>query len=126
MQVEVTYPLFAFEKDDHSMHLIEDSHRILYHFEAIDIENDEYVFWDANGGGVSISVSVGAFKSKLVSVTSCPPAFPLHDAFVSYTKTLGLPESAAEGTPMDVLRMIHAELESRPKKRNFLSKLFAG
>jgi hypothetical protein len=121
----VTYPLFAFAKDSQSMGLIEDSSRILGHCEGIDIENDEYVFWDTNGEGVSVAVSVGAFKSKLEGVTSCPPTFPLHDAFISYAKTLGLPEAVAEGTPMDVWRRIRTELESRPKKRNFFSKLFA-
>lgn len=33
---------------------IEESSRILYHLEAIDIENEEYLFWDANGAGVSL------------------------------------------------------------------------
>ncbi len=58
----VTYPLFAFEKDDKSMRLIENESRLLSNFEAIDIENNEYVFWDANGGGLSVAVSVGAFR----------------------------------------------------------------
>ena len=75
--MSVTYPLFAFEKDDKSMRLIENESRILSHLEAIDIENDEYVFWDASGEGVSVAVSVGAFKSKLESVTSRPSGFPI-------------------------------------------------
>jgi hypothetical protein len=107
------------------MRLIEEEGLIVRQLEAIDIENDEYVFWDSNGDGVAVAVSVGAFKSKLKSVASCPPAFPLHDAFISYAKTLGLPEAVAEGMPMDVWQRIQAELESRPKKRNFFSKLFA-
>jgi hypothetical protein len=49
------------------MRLIENESRILSHLEAIDIEGDEYIFWDANGGGVSVAVSVGAFKSKFES-----------------------------------------------------------
>ena len=88
--MSVIYPLFDFEKDDKSMRLIEDESRILSHLEAIDIENNEYVFWDASGGGLSVAVSVGAFKSKLESVTSCPPAFPILDAFKEYAMSLGL------------------------------------
>jgi hypothetical protein len=44
----VVYPLFAL-LDDRSMLIIEHCDRILYHLEAIDIENDEYFFWDAAG-----------------------------------------------------------------------------
>jgi hypothetical protein len=123
--VSIKYPLFAFEKDDQSMRLIEEEGRILSWHEAIDIENDEYVFWDANGGGVFIAVSVGAFKSKLKSVTSCPAAFPIQDAFILYAKTLGFPQAVAEGTPMDVWNRIQAELQGRPKKRSLLSKIFS-
>jgi len=97
--VSVTYPLFAFEKDDKSMRLIENESRILSHLEAIDIENDEYVFWDASGEGVSVAVSVGAFKSKLESVTSRPSGFPIQDVLKAYTTSLGLSEAVAEGTP---------------------------
>jgi hypothetical protein len=123
--VSIKYPLFAFEKDDQSMRLIEDSSRILYHCEAIDIENDEYVFWDANGGGVSIAVAVGAFKSKLEGVTSCPAVFPVQDALILFAKTLGLPQAVTERAPMDVWNQIQAELQGRPKKRSFLSKMFS-
>lgn len=33
------------------MLLIERPDRLLYHLEAIDIENDEYLFWDSTGAG---------------------------------------------------------------------------
>jgi len=56
--VSVRYPLFAFGKDDSSICRIEQENDILGHLEAIDIANDEYVIWDANGNGVSIQVSV--------------------------------------------------------------------
>jgi len=123
--VSVNYPIFVFEKDDKSMCLIEDESKIFHHLEAIDIGNNEYVFWDANGNGVSIAVSVSTFKSRLQSVSSCPAAFPIRDAFVSYAKILGLPETVAEGTPTEAWRRIQAELAGRPKKRGFLSKLFS-
>jgi hypothetical protein len=55
--VSVTYPLFVFEKDDKSIRLIENESRILYHLEAIDIENEEYVFWDSSGSGVLVTVT---------------------------------------------------------------------
>lgn len=36
----IPFPLYAFEKDDSSIRLIENMDRILYHMEAIDIENE--------------------------------------------------------------------------------------
>jgi hypothetical protein len=86
--VSLAYPLFAFEKDNNSMRLIEEEGQILSWHETIDIENDECVFWEASGGG-TIGVSVGAFKCKLKSVPSCPPALPLPDAFVLMPRLLG-------------------------------------
>jgi hypothetical protein len=52
------YPLFAFMKDDQSMALIEDSSRILRKCDEVFLADGEYVFWDANGDGVSVSVSI--------------------------------------------------------------------
>ena len=92
------------------MHLIESEDRILYHVEAIDIENDEYVFWDATGIGVEIGVSVGAFRSKLESVTSCQAPFPIQDAFKVVARSLELPESVADGVPEDVWNNIQSEV----------------
>jgi len=120
----VTYPLFVFEKDDRSMRQIEDSTRLHYHLEAIDIVNDEYVFWDANGNGVSVAASVTTFKSKIGGVTACVPHFPLRDAFNLYAKTLGLPDFDVDGPPTEVWRRMQREIETCPKKRGFLSRLF--
>ena len=39
------------------MYLIEKPERLLYHLEAVDIEDDEYVFWDATGAGACVSVA---------------------------------------------------------------------
>lgn len=104
----ITYPLFVFEKDDQSMRLIEDSSRILDWLDAIDIENGEYVFWDANGSGVTITVTVKAFTRKVNGIASSVPAFPLREAFVLYAKSLGISVPLAEGKPIDIWRQIQA------------------
>jgi hypothetical protein len=124
--VNVSYLLFAFEKDNHSMRLIENESQVLRDLEGIDIEGDEYVFWDSNGAGVSIAVSVGAFKSKLRSVTSSSPVFPLKDALKLYAESLGIQEAVGEGAPMDVWRRIQTGLAGLPKKQGFLARLFSG
>jgi hypothetical protein len=72
--MNVEFPLFAFEKDDRSMLLIEKSDRLLYHLEAIDIENDEYVFWDAKGAGVCVSVTHDAIDQ----ITRCQCRSQMH------------------------------------------------
>lgn len=126
--MNVTYPLFVFEKDNKSIRLIENESRILYHLEAIDIENQEYVFWDSNESGVSVTVTpTGTFKQgKVEKVTLGEPEFPIQNAFKAYALSLGLPETVAEGAPMDAWRLIQEELASRPKKRGFVLRLFAG
>jgi len=92
------------------MALIEDPGRVLRQLEAIDIQNDEYVFWDANGRGVTITVTVTAFTNKLNEIRSSAPAFPLQDAFLSYAKSLGLAGPLPEGLPIDVWRHIQSNL----------------
>jgi len=100
--VSIRYPLFAFEKDDSSICRIEQEIDILAHLEAIAIENDEYVIWDANGAGVSIQVSVESFKSKLIGVTSCTPPFPIHDAFHLCAEARKVSGFVPEGTPQEM------------------------
>ena len=90
------------------MRLIEDSSRILEYLEAIDIDNGEYVFWDANGDGVTITVTVTAFGGKLNGVASSLPAFPLREAFALYAKSLGINEPLTEAMPIDLWRHIQA------------------
>lgn len=119
----VTYPLFVFEKHDQSMRQIEDASglRVL---EGIDIENGEYAFWDANGNGVSVAAFVSSFTNKVGDATYCPAVFPLRDAFALYAKTLGLSDFDVDGPPTEVWSRLQREIEGRPKKRSFLSKLF--
>ncbi len=108
-----TYPVSVFEKDDSSMRLISAENEILSQLQAVDIDNGEYVVWDARGHGVSIGVSVGAWKSKLKAVSSHTQVFPVHDAFVVYAETLGRQEPLADGEPVEVWRQIPRELELR-------------
>ncbi len=102
------------------MLVIERPDRILYHLEAIDIENDEYLFWDATG----VPVKVTILKNKVADVSECAPKLPLRDAFVSYLETLDLPPTLAAGAPTEVWNRIQQELEKRPKKSSWFAKLF--
>jgi hypothetical protein len=119
----VTYPLFVFEKGCQSVQIIQDPGRISI-LEAIDIADGEYVFWDANGNGVSVAATVSTFKSKIGDVTSSDSLFPLRDAFTLHAKTLGLHDLDVNGTPVEVWGRIQNELAARPKKPSFLARLF--
>jgi hypothetical protein len=74
--MDVRFPLFAFEKDDDSMFLIEKPDRLLYHFEWIDIENEEFIFWDSTGAGVCVTVKDGAIDQ----IYPCEQSKSLSDA----------------------------------------------
>jgi hypothetical protein len=119
----VTYPLFVFEKDGQSMQLIENPSHICTS-EAVDILNGEYIFWDANGNGVSVAASVTSFMLEIGDATPCVALLSLHDAFSSYVKTLGLPDFDVDGPPSDVWRRIRKEIDARPEKQSFVSRLF--
>jgi hypothetical protein len=76
----------VFEKDDRSMLLIEKRDRLLYHLETIDIENDEYLFWDSTGAGTRVSVA----RDAIDQITRCDQSMSLSDAFEAYVQSLGL------------------------------------
>jgi hypothetical protein len=100
--MRVRYPLSAFGKDESSIRLIENEHDILGELEAIDFENDEYVLRDAKGAGVAIEVSVGPFKSKLVSVLLCEPAIPIADTFRMHANANEISGFTTERTPAEM------------------------
>ncbi len=54
MTENTSFPLYGFEKDDWSMFLVENENRVFYHMEPIDFENNEYLFWDAQGRDVRL------------------------------------------------------------------------
>jgi hypothetical protein len=92
--MDVQFPLFVFAKDDRSMYLVETPERVLYHLEAIDIENNEYLFWDSTGAGVSISVARG----KVKQIAVCEQAMSLREAFEAYAAYYGLRVIPGEST----------------------------
>ena len=111
--MDAHFPLFAFEKDDHSMYLIETPERVLYNLEAIDIENDEYLFWDSTGASVSISVARGAVKQ----IAPCEQAMLLREAFETHAKAYGLHVIAGESA-IDTWRGLQSQLPPRKLSGN--------
>ena len=101
------------------MLLVEKPEDLFYHLEEVDIENDEYLFWDANGAGVRVRV----LGRKNAAVEQGQTVTPLRDAFQAYAQSLGLVVDV-EGVPMDVWHRIQNEIGELPKRKTFLKKLF--
>ena len=80
MDVSVSFPLFVFEKNDYSMFVIET------HMDPIDIENDNYLCWDANGRAVRISIT----GQRVTGISYREPEIPLGEAFRRYSEMYGL------------------------------------
>lgn len=113
--MEVKFPLFAFEKDDRSMYLMETPERLRY-FEAIDIENNEYLFWDSTGAGVCVSVA----NRTINEISHCDQAMSLSEAFGAYAQSHGI-QFSSEEYPINVWRSIQSQL---PPKRTLWARLF--
>jgi hypothetical protein len=114
--VNVKFPLFVFEKDDHSMFFVESRERVLDYLEAIDIENGEYLFWDSTGAGVCVSVARGAIDQ----IELCNQAMTLAQAFDAYARAYGLQMSLAQ-SPVDVWRSLQSQL---PPRKTLWARLF--
>jgi len=114
--MNVEFPLFVFEKDDRSMLLIEKPDRLLYHLETIDIENDEYLFWDSTGAGVSVS----AKRDAIDLIMRCDRSMSVSEAFQAYSQSLNLTVSL-QGAPIEVWKRIQSQL---PKRRRLWARLF--
>jgi hypothetical protein len=115
--MDVRFPLFAFEKDDDSMFLIETPDRVLDHLEWVDIEGGEYMFWDSTGAGVCVTVKDGAIDQIL----RCEQSKSLADAFEAHTHSRGL-EISLLGSPGEVWTRIQAQL---PRKTRLWTRLFS-
>ena len=120
MDAGVSFPLFVFEKGDYSMFVVETPDRILYHMEPIDIENGEYLCWDANGRAVRISIS----GQRVTGICYGELEVPLAEAFRRYSDVHGFDVDTTG--PFDQVWSRLKETESRlPLNRGLLSRLFS-
>ena len=97
------------------MFLIEKPERILYHLEAIDLENDEYLFWDSTGAGVRVSIVSGAVK-----IARCDQSMSVSQAFEAYSHSIGL-SVGLQGSPIEIWARIQSQL---PSRKPFWARLF--
>jgi hypothetical protein len=118
LDVRVSFPLFVLEKDDYSMFRVETSDKILYHMKPLDIESDEYLFWDATGRAVRISTC----GQQVTGIAFCKPEISLGDAFRCYSDVHGL-DTDTSGPFEQVWCRLRQE-EASSHSRRLLSRRF--
>jgi hypothetical protein len=119
MDVSVSFPLFVFEKDDCSMRLVESPDKVLYHMEPSDIENDEYLCWDANGRAARISIA----GQQVIGIAYGEAEMPLAEAFMRHSEAFGLKVDTTG--PVDEVWHRLKQAENRLlRSGGLLSKLF--
>ena len=117
------FPLYV-RLDDGTVLQIENENRILYHLEAIDIENDEYMFWDTTGDAFRAHIKKGKLggfeKINMNKLT-------LQQAFEQYTQQLkdcGAAVDTMSGTPEQIWAKVEKAKETLPRRRCFFSRIF--
>jgi hypothetical protein len=119
MADDVSFPLFVFENDDCSMFLVEEPDRVLYHMEAIDIENGEYQCWDANGKAVRIALT----GNCVTGIDHRTAEMSLSDAFKRHSDAFGLAVDTTESTEEIWRRLKEAEAQL-PRRTGLLPRIF--
>jgi hypothetical protein len=117
MDHNVTFPIYVC-LDDGRLIRIESFSKILYDLEAVDIENDEYMFWDANGKGMKILIE----NDQVSGFRSADNKLSLRQAIETYTKQLGTPIDTS-GTPTEVWARVQEVERNVPKPRWFVRLL---
>jgi hypothetical protein len=101
------------------MRLVESPDQVLYHMEPIDIENDEYLCWDANGRAVRISIA----GQRVIGIAYGETEMPLAEAFVRHSQAFSL--NLDTTGPVDEVWRRLKEAENRlPRRSGLLSRLF--
>lgn len=117
----VAFPIYV-RLDDGEVMQIEAFDRILYHLEAIDIENDEYMFWDAGGRGLKLLIK----KGRVIGFENADNRITLQQAFDGYAQQLAQLGVTVDtsGTPEEIWRKLLKAKENLPRPSGFISRLF--
>src|SRR5215470_11468046 len=111
------FPLYVC-LDDGTVIRIETSDRILYHLEAIDIENDEYLFWDAMARPLKVVIA----KGKVTGLEGTENKITLTQALERYAEQLGVNIDVSDKSEKVWVSLRKAE-ESRQRRPGLFSRL---
>ena len=123
MYAKATLPLYVC-LDDGEVMRIDSVDKVLYHLEAIDIENDEYMFWDAAGQGFRVLIN----KGQVDGFEKTDNKIALQQAFEEYALQLaerGVPVDTS-GTPDEIWAKMEKAKQSLAGRHGFFSRLFRG
>jgi hypothetical protein len=118
MDHNIKFPIYVC-LDDGEVMRVESFETILHHLEAIDIDNNEYLFWDAHGRGLKILTeknAVSGFHDR-DNKLSC------RQAIKAYATRLAMPIDA-NGTLDEVRARVEKAKESLPRPQSFWTRLF--
>lgn len=122
-----SFPLYV-QLDDGELIRIESMDKILVELEAIDIENDEYLFWNADGKPVKVVLTgkVGRFRNPTVSgVRHVENPMSFQSAAQEWANQLGVRVDLT-GTPQQVWDKLQEAQAKLTPRRGLLSRLFRG
>jgi len=121
MDDKALFPVYV-RLDDGEMLRIDNADGILYHLEAIDIENDEYMFWDAAEHGLRILIN----KGKVGGFEKADNKLTVQQAFEEYAEQLAGRGATVDtsGTPEEIWTKIEKAKESLPSPRGLFSRFF--
>ena len=120
------FPIYV-RLDDGGVLRIDAKDRILADLEPIDIENDEYLFWDAAGVACKVMLTgrVGWFHNPNVSgLCKAQNPITLEEAFREWASQLGV-QVDTTGTPEQICDQLRSAQANLPRRLNLLSRLFA-
>jgi len=115
---QFAFPLFV-RLDDGEVMQVEGYDRILYRLEAIDIENDEYLFWDANGNGVKVLIN----GSRIAGLQPVNNEMTVQAAISAYANQLGVAVESS-GTPQDTWARLLNRKQMIASRSGLLSRIF--
>jgi len=118
---EALFPLYV-RLDDGALERIKGFDKILYHLEAIDIENDEYMFWDAAGNGLRVLIG----KGKVSGFEKTDNKVTLQQALAEYAQQLTELGATVDlsGAPEEIWREVQKAKENLPRGSGFFAWLF--
>ncbi len=99
---------------------VEKPEKLFAHLEEIDIQNDEYLFWDASGRAVHLRVE----NRKVVAIENCDAPKDLSEAFATYCQSLGLTVEFAN-KPVETWKRIQVAERLLPRKKGVFARLFS-
>jgi hypothetical protein len=118
MDHNIAFPVYVC-LDDGQVIRIENFEKILYHLEAIDIENDEYLFWAANGQGLKVLIENNAVRG----FQNADNGLSLQRAIETYAKQLAVPIDTS-GTLEEVWERLQNAEKGLRRPRGLLARLF--